>query len=238
MATFMIVHGAWAGGWAWQRLKPALAPFGHDFRSPTLTGLGDRFHLANPDIDVDVHIRDIMAVLEFEDLNDVVLIGHSYGGMVATGVADRAPERIARLIYLDAFVPGNGESLAGYYPPAMQAKMLEIARADGEGWRLPPGPLAPDIDPADAAWISARRRPQPIKTFAQKLVLTGRSETLPRTYVYCRRKPPDDVFRPFAERFRDDPDWGYFEIDAGHTPNLTAPAALAAILDRIVTGGR
>ena len=112
MATFLVAHGAWSAGWAWKKMHPLMAQAGHRLVAPTFTGLGERAHLASPAIDLDTHIQDILNVIKFEDLSDIVLLGHSYGGMVATGVADRACERIARLVYLDAFVPRDGESLA------------------------------------------------------------------------------------------------------------------------------
>jgi pimeloyl-ACP methyl ester carboxylesterase len=111
MATFLVAHGAWSADWAWKKMRPLLSERGHQLFTPTYTGLGERAHLATPEIDLSTHVADVLAVLEFDDLQDVTLIGHSYGGMVATGVADRAPERIAQLVYLDAFVPSDGQSL-------------------------------------------------------------------------------------------------------------------------------
>ena len=122
MATFVVAHGAWGAGWAWKKMHPLMAARGHRLVTPTYTGLGERGHLARPDIDLDTHIADILGVLEFEDLNDVKLIGHSYGGMVATGVADRARSRIAQLIYLDAFAPDDGDSVLDLLPPAVRAQ--------------------------------------------------------------------------------------------------------------------
>src|SRR5437763_2040258 len=111
MATFLLAHGAWSSAWAWKKMRPLMRAAGHELWTPSYTGLGERAHLANASVDLDTHIRDLLGVLEMEDLREVALLGHSYGGMVATGVADRARERIAQLIYLDAFVPGDGESL-------------------------------------------------------------------------------------------------------------------------------
>src|SRR3954452_4236427 len=110
-ATFVLVHGAWHGGWCWKRLTPLLRAAGHEVVVPTLTGLGERSHLLTPEVGLDTHIRDITAVLKYEDLHNVVLIGHSYGGMVIAGVAEEVPERIAQLVYLDAFLPDNGKAL-------------------------------------------------------------------------------------------------------------------------------
>jgi len=111
MAVFVVAHGAWSAGWAWKKMRPLLRERGHELFSPTHTGLGERSHLAHPGIDLEAHVADILAVLQTEDLHELILVGHSYGGMVATVVADRASERIAQLVYLDAFVPRDGESL-------------------------------------------------------------------------------------------------------------------------------
>jgi pimeloyl-ACP methyl ester carboxylesterase len=157
-------------------------------------------------------------------------VGHSYGGMVATGVADRVPERVKQLIYLDAFVPGNGQSLLDLRGPAPRPA---ATAGQGEDWLVPPNPPAPDTSAADLAWITPRRRPQPVKTFTQALQLRSPGSKLPRSYIYCTRKTPDDVFLQFSKRFKFDPQWRYFEIDASHSPNVTAPEALVRLLDQI-----
>ena len=237
MATFLIAHGAWSGGWAWKKMRAPLAERGHVLLTPTYTGLGERSHLANPSIDLETHIADILAVLEFENLEDVVLVAHSYGGMVATGVLDRAGARIGEVIYLDAFVPKEGHSLFDYQSGEACEQMRELARIQGDGWAIPPGPLAPGVAPDDVEWLAARRRPQPLKTFEQKLALGATAPDLPRSYIYCRKKAPGDVFVQFAEAVRQSPAWRYYEIDSGHIPNVTMPKTLAALLDEMVTGG-
>jgi pimeloyl-ACP methyl ester carboxylesterase len=215
-------------------MHPILWSAGHALFTPSYTGLGERGHLASPSIDLEMHIRDLLLVLEYEDLRDVVLIGHSYGGMVATGVADRAADRLARLIYLDAFVPRDGQSMFDLLPPRARDRMREQARVEGEGWRVPPTPIPPDTDPADLPWLNARRMPQPLATFEQPLHLARGETALPRTYVYCTRIAPGDVFRPFAERARQEAGWRAHELDASHSPNVTAPAALARLLETII----
>ena len=141
MATFVIVHGAWSGGHAWRWLRPLLQAAGHEVFTPALTGLGERSHLANAQIDLDTHVLDVVGVLEYEDLLQVVLVGHSYGGVVITGVADRVPERLAQLVYLDAEVPMDGQSEFDLLPPEERAVYQESARSKGQGWRiLPPVP--------------------------------------------------------------------------------------------------
>ena len=162
-ATFLVCHGAWSAGWAWKKMHPLMQAAGHRLVTPTYTGLGERAHLANPSIDLETHIQDILNVIKYEDLRDIVLIGHSYGGMVATGVADRARDRIAQLIYLDAFVPDDGQSLLDLNEPARQ-RMQELAKS-GDGWRVPPNPTPPDTPPADLEWLTERRVDMPIKCF-------------------------------------------------------------------------
>jgi pimeloyl-ACP methyl ester carboxylesterase len=227
-ATFLVCHGAWSAGWAWKKMHPLMAAAGHRLVTPTYTGLGERAHLANPSIDLETHIRDILNVIKYEDLRDIVLIGHSYGGMVATGVADRARDRISQLIYLDAFVPKDGQSLFDLNEPGRQW-MLGLAKA-GDGWRVPPNPTPPDTPPADVEWLTERRVPMPVKCFEMKLALHGGEPTLPRSYIYATRIAPADTFGPFAARARNEAGWRYHEIDASHAPNVTAPEALMALL--------
>ena len=175
MATFVIVHGAWSGGHAWRWLRPLLQAAGHEVFTPALTGLGERSHLANAQIDLDTHVLDVVGVLEYEDLLQVVLVGHSYGGVVITGVADRVPERLAQLVYLDAEVPMDGQSEFDLLPPEERAVYQESARSKGQGWRiLPPvpEPLPDDLD-ANLRWAMSRMVPQPVATFAQPLRLTN-----------------------------------------------------------------
>lgn len=238
MAVFVVAHGAWTGGWFWNKLRPLLQAGGHAVFTPTYTGVGERAHLAHPGIDLDHHINDLLQLLQFEDLTDVVLIGHSYGGMVATGVADRAPERIAQLVYIDAFVPRDGDSAWSLIPAEQRQRMQDATAATtaaGDGWRLPPNPMPPDTPAADVAWAVPRRLPQPIKTFTQPIVLTGAVDRLPRSYVYCSRFGPGDGFRPFAERAQREPGWRYVELDASHNPQVTMPETLARLLIDLAT---
>lgn len=235
MATFLVAHGAWSAGWAWKKMRPLLRERGHELFTPTYTGVGERVHLANRAIGLSTHIADILAVLEFEDLHDVTLIGHSYGGMVATGVADRAPQRLARLVYLDAFVPRDGQSVNALRASQMDTSGGNAAHGNADEWRLPPNPLPPDTSPEDVEWIMPRRVTQPRQSFEEPIRITGAGNWLQKTYVYCTRIAPGDVFRPFAERARSEPGWRYLELDASHSPHVTAPQALAALLDHIVT---
>jgi len=233
MAIFVVAHGAWSAGWAWKRMRPLLRERGHELYTPTYTGLGERGHLASADVDLDTHIRDVCAVLTMEDLHGVVLVGHSYGGMVATGVADREARRIAQLVYLDAFVPRDGQSVFDLHSAEVRERMQSVARQDGEGWLVPPNPPPPDTPATDVAWMAPRRLPHPLKTFEQPIRLSGAVEHLPRTYIYCTRPGPGDAFRPFAQRARTEAGWQYREIDSSHNPHITAPDALAPMLHEL-----
>jgi pimeloyl-ACP methyl ester carboxylesterase len=233
-ATFLVAHGAWGAGYAWRKMHPLMAARGYRLVTPSYTGLGERGHLAGPSNDLDLHIHDIMAVIKYEDLQDIVLIGHSYGGMVATGVADRARDKIAQLIYLDAFVPRDGEALFDLISPEARKAMLESAKA-GDGWRVPSLQIPPDTSDQDRQWLAERRLPQSIKCFDTPLRLIGGEITVPRSYIYCQRATPADTFRPFANRAKSEPGWRYHEIDASHSPHVTAPETLASLLESIVT---
>ena len=235
MTIFLIAHGAWSAGWAWKKMRPRLRERGHELWTPTYTGLGERIHLASNDVRLDTHIEDVLKVLEYEDLREVILVGHSYGGMVATGVADRAPERFAQLVYLDAFVPRHGQALFDLAVPDDRIGLIEGARKTGDAMRLPPRPMPPDTSAADLAWANPRRVPQPIATFEQPIRLTGAVEQLRRTYIYCTKARPGDVFRQFAERAKSEPGWKYREIDASHNPHITVPDVLAAMLHELAT---
>lgn len=236
MASVVLAHGAWSAAWAWKKMRPLFRAAGHEFFSPTYTGLGERGHLARPEIDLSTHVQDVLAVLEFEDLKDVTLLGHSYGGMVATGVADKARSRIARVVYIDAFAPKDGQSLFDLLGPTGEGHMRAGATASGDGWKLPINAMPPDTSPQDVAWATPRRRPQPIKTFEQKIKLESREPAPPRHYIYARKNGPGDVFRQFGERARTEPGWTYHEIDASHNPHITCPEVLMKLLSEIMAG--
>lgn len=205
-------------------MRPLFRAAGHDLFTPSYTGLGERAHLASSDIDLDTHIADVLGVLHFEDLRDVVLIAHSYGGMVATGVADRAEGRVAKLIYLDAFVPKNGESLFDMVGPDVESSMRKGAAETGDGWRVPAMPMPPDTSPEDLAWATPKRCGQPIKAFETKIRLSSGAGPQ-RGYIYCKRIGPHDIFGPSAARAKAQ-GWRYAEMDASHNPHITCPEAL------------
>lgn len=233
MANFLVAHGAWSAGWAWKKMRPLLRERGHELFTPTYTGLGERSHLATPDISLATHVQDVLGVLEFEDLHDVTLIGHSYGGMVATCVADRAAHRLRQLVYLDAFVPRDGQSVNDLLSQQSGTHPRDASRGAGDDWRVAPNPLPPDTSPEDVAWIVPRRVMQPRRTFEERIRLSGAESHVPKSYVYCTRTAPGDVFGPFAERARSEPGWRYYEFDASHSPHVTAPGPFAELLERI-----
>ena len=231
--TFVLVHGAWHGGWCWRQVTSLLREAGHDVWAPTLTGLGERAHLLDPRIGLDTHVEDVVGVLEYEELGGVILVGHSYGGMVISGVADRASDRVAHLVYLDAFVPDDGQALFDVLRPERRDLYLQQAQEKGEGWRVPaPPPQALGItDETRASWLAAKLNPQPLRAFEQPVRLTNpAAAALPRTYVHCTEGPLVPSFAPFAARVRSASGWSYHELATGHDAMLTAPEPLAGIL--------
>lgn len=235
MSDFLVVHGAWSGGWAWRKMRPLFRAAGHQLWTPTLSGLGERAHLANPAIDLEHHIQDVRAAIEMEDLRDLVLIGHSYGGMVATGVADRMGGRIARLVYLDAFAPQDSESLLDLAPAEHRQRFERLIDEEGDGWRIPPNPMPADTGDADRAFATPRRLPQPAATFRQKLRMHHGALHMPVDYIYCQIAGPGDSFRRFADQARSR-GWRLHELAASHNPHLTMPETLAALLLAIAAG--
>jgi len=228
--TYLLVHGAWHGGWCWARVTPALRAAGHDVHVITLTGLGDRAHLNRPDINLDTHIQDVVAYLEMEDLGDIVLVGHSYAGMVITGVADRASARLRSLLYLDAFVPENGKAMVDYIAASRRAAFIKAGSETGMSAPLPLklfGVTAPE----DLAWATPRIGRQSFQTFAQPIRLANGNLhlRLPRTYVYCSN-PPTGSFDEFAARIRTDPGWKFIELKTGHDAMIIAPQGVARVL--------
>jgi pimeloyl-ACP methyl ester carboxylesterase len=229
MATFVVAHGAWSAGWVWKKMHPLMRAKGHELITPTYTGLGERVHLATSLIGLETHIQDMLMVLQMEDVRDAILIGHSYGGMVATGVADVAADRISKLVYLDAFVPTHGKSVLDMVSPEERERRLAGVV---DGWKLPPSPPPPDMSPRDIDWITPRRVHQPLACFQEPLLLENGEPTMPRTYIYAQRHNPGDPFRQFLERAKKE-GWPTFEMDVSHSPHVTAPEALAEVLDTI-----
>ena len=234
MANFLLVHGGWIGAWSWRRVRPLLLAAGHQAFTPTLTGLGERAHLLSPDIGLTTHIQDVVGVIESEELQDVVLVGQSYAGMVITGVADRVAGRLSQLVYLDAFVPRDGESLADLVAPEMMASLQQAARSEGNSWRVPPlPPQACGVsEEQDVQWMLRRMGFHPLKTMLEPLHLTLQKCTVPKTFIYCNR-PAMGLFEGFVARARAEK-WNCYELATGHTSMVTAPRELASILLKIV----
>ncbi len=186
MATFVLLHGSFHGGWCWQKVALLLRQAGHVVYTPTLTGLGERSHLATPQTGLELHIQDMLQVFEFEDLRNVVLVGHSYAGIVMAGVAEHISQRLARLIYLDAFIPHDGKSAFDLLGPVMETAWSQMAVSRGDGFLIPPI-SAMEIgitDPADAAWVQSRLTPMPLLTHQQPVHLaSSQARQLPRTYI-------------------------------------------------------
>jgi pimeloyl-ACP methyl ester carboxylesterase len=230
MAVFVLVHGTGHGGWCWQKVVPLLRAAGSDAYAQTLTGVGDRSHLVDCGVDLSTHIKDVTNLLFYEDLSDVVLVGHSYAGMVITGVAATAPDRLKRLIYLDAYLPDEGESEVDLWPPQMRAEIEAGAQAT-RGLRLPPSPELMGIaDPKMAAWVRERITPHPMATYTEPIPKgSARTAMLPRAYIRCTQGPLTPVFGHFADKARAR-GWAVREIAAGHDAMLTRPTEVADLL--------
>jgi pimeloyl-ACP methyl ester carboxylesterase len=238
MATYVLVHGGAHGGWCYRKVAPLLRRAGHEVSVPTLTGLGERSHLASPDVDLDMHIRDICAVLHYEDLRDVILVGHSYGGMVITGVADRASDRIGKLVYLDAANPVNGQSLVditgttieGLRPAGKVVNGVELVLFPG----TEPLPHYGVTDPDDIAWMEQRLVPHPWKCFEQALELTNEVAlgAIPEYHVVCTSTLATRDPEMMATARDEGRLWA---IDTGHDLMITEPEAVADALLEVAT---
>jgi pimeloyl-ACP methyl ester carboxylesterase len=250
MATYVLVGGAWLGAWAWRDVTRSLRERGHDAHPVTLTGLGDRVHLARPDVDLDTHIADVVNTMAYADLRDVVLVGHSYSGLVVTGVAGRAPERLAQVVYVDTGPLPPGQALIDFSPPPERERLRRVVEERGDGWLLPPPafedlgtPAAvADLTDAHRALFEARATPQPFRTWTQPLEYTvperppyrravvlagGFGLTVPQMRELIAAGTP-----PWAQLFGA-PDWELEELPTGHWPMLSMPDGLSAMLDRL-----
>jgi pimeloyl-ACP methyl ester carboxylesterase len=222
--TIVIVHGAWGGSWAFRKVEALLREKGFNVYRPQLTGLGERVHLARPDIGLSTHIDDVVNMIRYEDLHDIILMGHSYGGMVITGVADRIPDRISRLVYLDAFVPNDGESVMG-----LVSSRTDWLKPMIKGDYIVPPWVKPDQTPP-------HDEPQPLKTFTEPLSLKNKAALkLPATYILtvdAGKKPNDDDFWPQAQRAKER-GWPILQLTADHNAQWSAPEALVEMLSNI-----
>jgi len=221
----VFVHGAWGGAWQFRKVDSLLTEKGYLVYRPTLTGLGERAHLASTEIGLKTHILDVVNTILYEGLHDIVLVGHSYGGMVVTGVADSIPERISRMIYLDAFSPNNGESLFDLLGPAGDAMRQRAINGFIAPWWVKPGKLPPlDV-------------PHPVRTLTDRLSLTNPARlTIPTTYILTVEKgkeAKDDGFASQAERARQR-GWPVLQLEADHNPQWFTPKTLVAMMEGIM----
>lgn len=236
MATYVLVHGGGHGGWCWQPVARLLRAKGHEVHTPTLTGLADKAHLLSPDVGIETHIADVARLIAFEDLRDVILAGHSYGGVVITGTSDRVPERIGHLAFLDAAIPANGESLASV-TPALERLAAKNRTIDGVELGLwPEDEMTQAIyglgDCALADWARARLTPHPWRTFIDRLTLLNPEAVagIPRTIVNCPATLKVRTGQLLDRYFAAERVW---EIDTGHDLMLTEPETTAAMLLRL-----
>ncbi len=209
-------------------MAPALRRARHEVYAPSLTGLGERRHLASREVDLDTHIEDVVALLEMEALERVILLGHSYGGMVVTGAADRAAGRIAQLVYLDAFVPENGKCLLDYAVPERAARMREEGERTGYV-TPPPMSLWGLTQPEHLAFVGPREVRHPFATMSQRVNISGAVSAIPKTFIYCS-SPATGSFDQFAAKYRSDPAWRFHELPTGHDAMLLMPEAVTRIL--------
>ncbi|MDO8387438.1 MAG: alpha/beta hydrolase family protein [Polaromonas sp.] len=238
MANFVLVHGAWHGGWCWQRVTSALQAQGHRVHALTLTGLGERAHLLAPSITLDTHIDDVISAIEVEELHDVILAVHSYAGMIGTAVADRLGKHLKHLVYVDAVVPKPGESWSSTQSAATQQQRLSAAQATTRFSFPPPDPEVFGLKDADHAWVKRRQTPHPGNTYQAPLDFdVQRVAAVPRTFVNCTQ-PALATIEPSRLRVKDAKFWDgawlpnskIVEIQTGHDPMISEPAALTQIL--------
>ena len=232
MTDFVLVHGAWHGGWCYNLVAKQLRSQGHNVYTPTLTGLGERSHLRGEKTDLNTHIEDILNVVRWQDLDQFVLCGHSYGGMVITGVADAIRERISCLVYLDAYVPKDGEAIWDYMGDARRQLLLRDAETyQGHAVGAPP-PAHFGVDPANQDWVAGKLTPQPMLTLTQPVKLRGGDGPIGRR-VYVFATGPSSMEGWYPE-FRSDPEWEVLTIKCGHDLMVDAPDEVVKILNRAI----
>lgn len=241
--TFVLVHPAWHGAWVWKKVVPLLERRGHQVITPTLAGLGERSHLASPEIGLETHVNDVVTVLKHENLRDAVLVGHSSSGAVITGAADRAPEHLGQVVYLDAFVPEDGQAVLDLIAPERRQMFETLVKTEGKGWLVPrfaPPPwetIVRDMwgvtDPDDARWLIDGLRPTPFGHFRDPVRRTNKAaEGLPRSYIRCTRftSPRFDQHAGMAQRTAG---WRYRELAGPHHVAVTMPGAVADLLMKL-----
>ncbi|MBP8175498.1 MAG: alpha/beta hydrolase [Sphaerotilus sp.] len=234
MSALVLIHGAWHGAWCWRRVLPGLRAAGHGAHAVTLTGVGERAHLLRPDLRLRDHIADVLGLIDAEELgDDLVLVGHSYGGLVMTGVADALLARGLKprhLVYVDAVTPHPGESWSSQHAPETVRARLEAAAQRPGGAMPPPDAAVFGLDGADRDWVNRRQTPQPAGVYQDRLDFdAARIATLPRTFIDCTA-PALPTIAVMRERVRREPGWQVVELTTGHDPMISAPEALVALL--------
>jgi pimeloyl-ACP methyl ester carboxylesterase len=230
--TFVLVPGGWHGAWCFKYLTRALRSAGHTVFPITLTGVGERAHLADPSIDLDTHIADVVGVLDAEELSDAVLLGHSLGGCVITGVADRRPNLISALIYLDAIVPKDGESMMDHVSEAFRVGLVSGAQAKGQGYLVPIPPMDfLSVPPEHAEWMTRRLTPHPLGVATQAIRLTSQQTVATKIYIDCD-SPSIEPTHLTKQRLKDASDWNYLTIHTGHDPFIDHPTELSELILR------
>lgn len=235
MSTFVLVHGTGCGGWVWQKVTSLLRTRGHAVYTPTLTGLADRRHLLNDQVNLTTHITDITNLIFYEDLNDVILVGNSYGGMVITGTAGRIPERLKLLVYLDAYLPDDGQSEADLLQEELLARRMAEAAAHGGVIQPPPPGIFGISDPWLVDWVSKRMTPHPISTYIEPVHIdNGPSSPVPLIYIHCTGNPATtpDLFSESAAKAKNR-GWPVIEMNTGHLAMLSQPQSLMEILNNV-----
>ncbi|WP_461548984.1 alpha/beta fold hydrolase [Sphaerotilus sulfidivorans] len=234
MSALVLIHGAWHGAWCWRRVLPGLRAAGHEAHAVTLTGVGERAHLLRPDLRLRDHIADVLGLIDAEELgDDLVLVGHSYGGLVMTGVADALLARGLKprhLVYVDAVTPHPGESWSSQHAPETVRARLEAAAQRPDGAMPPPDAAVFGLDGADRDWVNRRQTPQPAGVYQDRLDFDAvRIATLPRTFIDCTA-PALPTIAVMRERVRREPGWQVVELATGHDPMISAPEALVTLL--------
>lgn len=232
--AFVLVHGAWHGAWCWARVLPLLREAGHTAHAVTLTGVGERAHLLSPAVGIDTHIQDVIGLIDAEELDDVVLVGHSYAGNLITCVADRLQQRspglLRHLVYLDAGVPRPGDSWSTPHTPETLAKRVAEGQASGGLSFPPPDASVFGLAGADRDWVNRRQTPQPFNLYQQPLYFDEtRVAALPRTFIDCTN-PPLATIDSARKRVRSEAGWTVLEMNTGHDPMVSAPRDLANLL--------
>lgn len=227
--TFVLVHGSWHGGWCWSRVARALRNQGHDVYTPTLTGLGERSHLMSGLITLDTHITDVVNVIKWENLENIVLVGHSYAGFVVSGVAERASPAISSIVFLDAFLPENGQKVVDLAPPELRATSL-AAIARNEVSRPVPPAKAFGVNDKDQPWVDAKTTPQPALVSVQPIVLTGARDKIGKKTYIRATSYPNPKFDEYFARLKGDQAWRTFGVPCGHDVMVDMPERLAEIL--------